>query len=96
MKCLKPLNIFFHCLANGGSKCSPEPKLQEIREMLKSTKNVSLFGQLWGEEWVKMFTLTKVTENLMKCLNPLKFFFNVWPMRRGGPKCSPEPKLQEI
>ena len=41
----KSTKHFFHCLANGGSKCSPEPKLQEIRKMLKSTKNISLFGQ---------------------------------------------------
>ena len=44
---------FFHCLANegrGGSKCSPEPKLQEIREMPKSNKNCFTVWPIGGGE----------------------------------------------
>ena len=49
--------------------------------MPKSTKKCfSLFGQ-WGR--IKMFTWTKVAGNLMKCLNPLHFFFTVWLMGGG-------------
>ena len=56
MKCLNPLNIFFHCLANVVSKCSPEPKLQEIGEMLKSTKKMFHCLANDGVRGVKMFT----------------------------------------
>ena len=86
MKCLNPLKDFFHCLGDGGIKnIHLNQSCGKFDEMPKSPKKISLslFGW-WGG--FKMFTLTKVIGNLMKCLNPLKRLkkiSTVWVMGRG-------------
>ena len=58
---------------------------RKFDEMPKSAKKIiSLFGW-WegGGVCVKMLIWTKGAVNLMKCLNPLKIFFTVWPMGGG-------------
>ena len=62
MKCLNPLKICFHCLANGewgGQNIYLNQSFRKFDEMPKSTKKkknfFSLFGQ-WWEGAVKMFT----------------------------------------
>ena len=82
MKCLNPLRFFFSLFGRWGEgiKRFIWTKVKEIlwnalNPLKKEFPPVWLMGWTGGQ---------KVAGNLMKCLNPLRFFFTVWPMGVAG------------
>ena len=90
MKCLNPLNNFFHCLANGGGVGQNVHLSQSYRKvdaMLKSTEQFfSLLanGVGCGGQNVHLNQSYRKVDEMPKSTE--QFFFIVWPIGggRGG------------